>query len=208
VSISKLWNDNKKTLSNILHPITHFGSLIPLGAGLWDFWQNDLGANPILEITHRSGKTALILLMLSLLISPLRTLLNWPQVNKLRRPLGLYAFSYAAIHFFIYLALDYGFNLSAVIQAVSIRPFTIFGFSAGLILLVLAVTSLTFFQKKMGKSWKKLHRFVYAAGILAGIHFILAVKPGVLRPWPYVIGMSILLLFRFPGVQSWIKNAV
>jgi sulfoxide reductase heme-binding subunit YedZ len=208
VSISKLWEDNKKTLAKILHPITHIGSLIPLSVGLWDFWQNDLGANPILEITHRSGKTALILLMLSLLISPLRTLLKWPQANKLRRPLGLYAFAYASIHFAIYLALDYGFDLLAVIKAVSIRPFTIFGFTAGLILLFLGITSLTYFQKKMGKRWKQLHRFVYAAGILAGIHFILAVKPGVLRPWPYAIGMLILLAFRLPAVQTWVKKVV
>jgi sulfoxide reductase heme-binding subunit YedZ len=208
VSISKFWEDNKKTLAKILHPITHIGSLIPLVIGVWDFLGNDLGANPILEITHRSGKTAFILLMLSLLISPLRTFLKWPQVNKLRRPLGLYAFAYASIHFAIYLALDYGFDLLAVIKAVSIRPFTVFGFTAGLILLLLAITSLTYFQKKMGKRWKKLHRFVYAVGVLAGIHFILAVKPGVLRPWPYAIIMSILLIYRLPRVQSWVKKAI
>ena len=137
MSISKFWNDNKKQLSNILHPITHIGSLIPLGVGLWDFWGNNLGPNPILNITHRSGKTALILLMLSLLISPLRTLLNWPQANKLRRPLGLYAFFYASIHFAIYLGLDYGFKLGPVLQSVTLRPFTVFGFTAGLILLII-----------------------------------------------------------------------
>lgn len=206
MSISKLWNDNKKTLSNILHPITHIGSIIPLGVGLWDFWSNNLGANPILEITHRSGKTALVLLMLSLLISPLRILFKWPQVNKLRRPLGLYAFFYASIHFAIYLGLDYGFDIGAVLQSVTERPFTVLGFTAGLILLILAVTSFTIFQRKMGKSWKKLHRFVYAAGVLAGIHFILAVKPGVLRPWPYALGMLILLVFRLPMIPSWVKK--
>ena len=206
MSISKVWNQNKKQLANILHPITHIGSLIPLGIGFWDFWGNNLGANPILEITHRSGKTALILLMLSLLVSPLRMLAKWPQVNKLRRPLGLYAFLYASIHFAIYLGLDYGFNLGAVLQSVTQRPFTIFGFTAGLILMILALTSLTIFQKKMGKHWKKLHRFVYSAGILVGIHFILAVKPGVLRPWPYAFGMLILLVFRLPRIQSWVKK--
>ena len=144
--------------------------------------------------------------MLSLLVSPLRMLAKWPQVNKLRRPLGLYAFLYASIHFAIYLGLDYGFNLGAVLQSVTQRPFTIFGFTAGLILMILALTSLTIFQKKMGKHWKKLHRFVYGAGILVGIHFILAVKPGVLRPWPYAFGMLILLVFRLPRIQSWVKK--
>ncbi len=78
----------------------------------------------------------------------------------------------------------------------------------GLILLVLSITSLTYFLKKMGKNWKKLHRFVYAAGILAALHFILAVKPGVLRPWPYALAMTLLLLYRLPPVQAWVKKTI
>ena len=58
------------------------------------------------------------------------------------------------------------------------------------------------------KNWKKLHRFVYAAGILAALHFILAVKPGVLRPWPYALVMSLLLLFRLLPVQAWVKKTI
>jgi len=71
-NFSKYWNDYKRPLGTILHPLSHIGSSIPFLVGLWDFWQNNLGVNPIAEITHRTGKTAIILLMLSLAISPLR----------------------------------------------------------------------------------------------------------------------------------------
>lgn len=208
VKISKYWKENKRSLANILHPLAHIGSVIPFGIGLWDFWQNNLGANPILEITHRTGRTALTLLLISLSISPLRLLLSWPQINKLRRPVGLYAFAYAAIHFGIFLILDFNLQWEYIFQEILNRRFILFGFSAGVILLLLAITSLKVFLKKLGKRWKKLHRFVYAAGFLAALHFILAVKPGVLRPWYYATIMLIVLSFRLPQVQSWVKERV
>lgn len=204
--ISKNWREYKRPLGSILHPLVHIGSILPYVVGLWDFWKNNLGANPILEITQRTGRTAIILLMFSLAVSPLRLLLNWPQINKLRRPLGLYAFSYVAVHFSIFIVLDYGFHWQSILQEILNRKFILFGFTAGVILLLLTVTSLTFFLKQLGKRWKKLHRFVYAAGALAGTHFILAVKPGVLRPWYYAVVMFILLAFRFPPVQTWVKK--
>jgi len=205
---SKNWRDLKKPLASILHLAVHIGSAIPLLVGLWDFWQNNLSANPILEITHRSGKTAIFLLILSLAVSPLRQLLKWNQINKLRRPLGLWAGFYALVHFSIYVVLDYGFQWKALIANSLTNFFILFGVTTGLILLVLSITSLTFFLKRMGKNWKKLHRFVYAAGILAALHFILAVKPGVLRPWPYALAMALLLLYRLPLVQTWVKKTI
>ncbi len=205
---SKNWKDLKKPLASILHLAVHIGSAMPLLVGLWDFWQKNLGANPILEITHRTGKTAILLLILSLAVSPLRQLLKWNQINKLRRPLGLWAGFYALVHFSIYVVLDYGFQWKALLANSLTNFFILFGFTTGLILLVLSITSLTYFLKKMGKNWKKLHRFVYAAGILAALHFILAVKPGVLRPWPYALAMTLLLLYRLPPVQAWVKKTI
>ena len=205
---SKNWKDLKKPLASILHLAVHIGSAVPLLVGLWDFWQRNLGANPIMEITHRTGKTAILLLILSLAVSPLRQLLKWSQINKLRRPLGLWAGFYALVHFSIYVVLDYGFQWKALLANSLTNFFILFGFTTGLILLLLSITSLTYFLKKMGKNWKKLHRFVYAAGILAALHFILAVKPGVLRPWPYALAMALLLLYRLPPVQTWVKKTI
>jgi sulfoxide reductase heme-binding subunit YedZ len=176
--------------------------MIPFLVLVWDFLRGTLAADPILDMTHRTGKTALILLMLSLAVSPLQSLLNWPQLGKLRRPLGLYSFAYAAVHFAIFIGLDYGFQFSLLPGAFLEKRFAIIGFLAGLILLILAVTSLNTLVKKLGKNWKVLHRFVYAAGVLAAIHFIMAVKPGVLRPWFYAGGMLILLVYRIPFVRS------
>ena len=205
---SKNWKDLKKPIASILHLAVHVGSAIPLLVGLWDFWQRNLGANPIQEITHRTGKTAILLLILSLAVSPLRQLLKWNQVNKLRRPLGLWAGFYALVHFSIYVVLDYGFQWKALLANSLTNFFILFGFTTGLILLTLSITSLTYFLKKMGKNWKKLHRFVYAAGILAALHFILAVKPGVLRPWPYALAIALLLIYRLPPVQAWVKKVI
>lgn len=207
-SISKYWKKYKCPLGSVLHLLTHVGSLLPLLVGLLDFWQNNLGANPILEITHRTGKTALILLLLSLAVSPIRQVFKWPQIHKVRRPLGLYAFGYAAIHFSIFIFLDYGFQWGAILREILNRKFILIGFSAGLILLTLAVTSLKILLKKLGKRWKQLHRLVYVAGGLGALHFIMAVKPGVLRPWPYAGVMLFLLLFRLPPVQAWVKKRV
>ena len=205
-NISKPWKKHRRNLASILHPLSHVGALVPLIVGLWDFWQRDLGANPILEITHRTGNTAITLLLLSLAITPLRQLLKWPQVNKLRRPLGLYAGFYALIHFLIFIWLDYGYQWKLILSYFLTNKFILLGFITGLILLTLSITSLNIFLKKMGKRWKQLHKLVYAAGILSALHFILAVKPGVLRPWPYVIIMAILLIFRLPPVQTWVKK--
>lgn len=205
---SKNWRDLKKPLASILHFAVHLGSALPLLIGLWDFWQRNLSANPIQELTHRSGKTAILLLILSLAVSPLRQLLKWNQINKLRRPLGLWAGFYALVHFSIYVVLDYGFQWKALIANSLTNFFILFGITTGLILLALSITSLTFFLKRMGKRWKKLHQLVYVAGILAALHFILAVKPGVLRPWPYALAMALLLLYRLPPVQVWVKKAI
>jgi sulfoxide reductase heme-binding subunit YedZ len=205
-SISKPWRKHKAKLADILHPLVHAGSAVPLLVGLWDFWQGNLGANPILEITHRSGKTAITLLILSLAITPLRQILKWSQINKLRRPLGLWAAFYAGVHFAIYVALDFGFEWKTLLDNSLTNKFILLGFTAGIILLILAITSLNYFLKRLGKRWKQIHRLVYAAGILAALHFLLAVKPGVLLPWPYAAIMGILLAFRLPPVQAWVKQ--
>ena len=205
--ISKPWRKTKKSLASILHPLVHVGSALPLLVGLYHFWQGYLGSNPILEVTHRSGKTAITLLILSLTITPLRQLLKLSQIIILRRPLGLWAAFYAVVHFMIYVGLDYGFQLRLIITNSLTNKFILPGFLAGTILLLLSITSLNFISRKIGKSWKQLHRFVYASAILATVHFILAVKPGVHRPWPYGIITFLLLVYRLPPVQDWVKQA-
>src|SRR3712207_2308928 len=90
-----------------LRIIAHIASWVPLALLIWDGLHNHLTANPIQEITFRTGKTALVLLVLSLLCTPANTVLGIKQALPLRRPLGLYAFLYVCVHLLIFAVVDY-----------------------------------------------------------------------------------------------------
>src|SRR5262249_44056162 len=81
--------------SSILRILVHIGCWIPFVVLIWDFLHNHLTVNPIQEATFRTGKTALIMLVLALSCTPVNIVLGIKQVLPLRRPLGLYAFFYA-----------------------------------------------------------------------------------------------------------------
>jgi sulfoxide reductase heme-binding subunit YedZ len=191
----------EKIKRNFLQVLTHVGAWIPLVVGLWDVWQGNLGPDPIREATLRTGKTALTLLMLSLASSPINTLFGFKPAFKLRRPLGVYSFMYASIHFAIFISVDYFFNFKLIVDALFEKRYAIVGLSAGLILLLLAITSTKGWQRRMKKNWKRLHRFAYVAGTLAVIHYIWLVKQGVFEPWIWAGVLSLLLLLRVPTVK-------
>ena len=77
-------------------------------------WRGDfhdqLTANPIQYIIFRTGKAALVLLILSLACTPISTIFGLRQLIGLRKPLGLYAFTYASLHFLTFVGLDYQFD--------------------------------------------------------------------------------------------------
>ena len=104
------------------------------------------------------------------------------QALRVRRPLGLYAFLYASLHFATFVWLDYGLDLELLRQAIFDQRYVLAGFAAGLLMLVLAVTSTRGWQKRMGKNWKRLHRLVYLAAALAVLHFFWLVKGDWRRP--------------------------
>ena len=179
----------------------HIAALIPLVLMLWDFWQGNLGPDIIREATLRTGKTALVLLVASLACTPINIVFGYKQVLKLRRPLGLYSFMYASIHFSIFIGVDYGFNFKLLQDALFEKRYALVGLTTGIILLALALTSTVGWQRRLKKNWKRLHKFVYLAGILAVVHFIWLVKQGVLEPWFWAIGVGILLLIRVPAIK-------
>ncbi len=192
--------------------IVHGGAFIPLLWLAWDFWQGQtlLLINPFHEITSRTGKAALILLLLSLSCRPLNTVFAFKQVLKLRKPLGLYAFMYGMLHFLVFV-LDNGlvsnsFNLLAVYQATFEKRYALAGFTALMILLPLALTSNQWSVKRLGKNWERLHRLVYLAGILVIIHFIWLVKADIREPLLYAAILVLLLGLRIPGVKKYISS--
>jgi sulfoxide reductase heme-binding subunit YedZ len=184
-----------------LHIVTHIGGWVPLVLLLWDLWQGNLGPDIIREATLRTGKAALTFLVLSLACTPANTLFKFKLALKLRRPLGLYSFMYASIHFAIFIGVDYFFNFKLIKDALFEKRYALVGLINGLILLTLAITSTQGWKRRLKKNWKRLHKLAYASGILAVVHFIWLVKQGVLEPWIWASVMGILLLIRVPPVK-------
>jgi sulfoxide reductase heme-binding subunit YedZ len=193
---------SKKTQQRTLKIIAHIGSLLPLLLLIWDFNQGQLGADPIREITLRTGKAAITLLVLSLAITPLKIWFGWKQLHPLRKILGLYAFLYVALHLLIFVWLDYGLDLELIVEAIFEKQYALVGFIAFLILLPLAITSTRWAMRKMGKNWTRLHRWVYMAGILAVLHYILLVKNAYTSPFLYGTVLALLLLSRIKPVKQ------
>jgi len=200
-AISKMKID-RKTKQRLLKSAVHIGSLIPLAFLVWDFNQGQLGADPIREITLRTGKAAITLLLLSLAVTPLNIWLGWKQLHPVRKLFGLYAFLYVSLHLLIFVWLDYGLNLEFIREALFEKYYALVGFAAFLILLPLAATSTRWSMRKLGKTWTRLHRWVYLAGILAVLHYFLLVKNAYTSPMLYGVILGVLLLSRVKPVKQ------
>jgi sulfoxide reductase heme-binding subunit YedZ len=186
--------------ANWLRVLVHASALAPLAWLAWQYSQGAFLVDPIREITTRTGKTALILLVLSLACTPIATVFGFKRVLRVRRALGLYAFGYAGLHFLTFSGLDYRFDLELLGQAILDQRYVLVGFASGLLLLLLAITSTRGWQKRLGRTWKRLHRLTYLAGILAIAHFIWLVKD-VREPLRYAGIVLLLLVLRIPRVR-------
>jgi len=184
----------------------HVAALTPLAVILILAWQGRLTANPIQDITLRTGQTALVLLVLSLSITPLYTAFTIKELLPLRRRLGLYAFFYAMLHFLIFVGLDYGFDPELLKEAIFEKRYALVGFAAFLILLPLAVTSTKGWMRRLGKRWKALHRWVYVAAVLVIVHYVWLVKSDIRTPLLYGAVVGILLILRAPAVARRVRQ--
>jgi methionine sulfoxide reductase heme-binding subunit len=160
------------------------------------FWL-DLGPNPIEFITHYTGDWTLRFLLVTLTVTPLRNLLNRPQLTRFRRMLGLFAFFYAMAHLSVWAWLDKGFDPSEMWKDILKRWYITVGMAALLGLVPLAVTSTAGWVRRMGyKRWQKLHRAVYFCAALGVIHYYLLVKSDVRLPVMYGAMLAVLLAYR------------
>jgi sulfoxide reductase heme-binding subunit YedZ len=181
--------------------LLHLAALAPLAVLLWDGVHRQLTANPIQAITFRTGKTALILLVLALACTPLNAGFGVRQAGRWRRPLGVYAFFYAALHFLIFAVLDYGLDLVLLREAIFEKRYALVGFAAFLLLLPLAITSTRGWMKRLGKRWKRLHQAVYPAAILVIVHYVWLVKADRREPLAWGAVVLLLLALRLPAVR-------
>lgn len=213
----------------------HFGKLraasfaLCLSPALWLAGESLLGAlgvNPLNRLLHFTGRWAVIMLTITLAVTPVRRLSVWVSQNmharygkrvsdwnwliKLRRQLGLFTFFYAGLHLTIYLKFDTGIDIAVIRDDVLERPFILLGFTAFALLIPLAATSNQVAMRALGKSWRRLHLLSYAIAVLAVTHFWILVKLGDRSPWPYTLVLAVLLALRLhawwlgergPGVE-------
>lgn len=173
--------------------------LLPALVLAWRGFSDNFGANPVEEITHETGLWALRILLLTLAISPLRQITGIGEWIRLRRMTGLYCFFYACLHFTTYAWLDQGFDPSLILEDVIERPYITFGFTAFVMLIPLAITSINRVVRAMGgKRWKRLHRLVYLCAIGGVLHYLWLVKADHLNPMIYLLVLLALLAFRLP----------
>jgi sulfoxide reductase heme-binding subunit YedZ len=170
--------------------------LVPFAQLIYNALTNNLGANPIDAITRHTGSWALIFLLVTLSITPLRKIFSWNGLVKYRRMLGLFAFFYAALHFTTFLVLDHFFDFNAILKDIMKRPFVTAGFTGLVLIIPLAITSTTGMIRRLGKRWQQLHRLVYLAAVAGVIHFYWLVKADIRRPVQYGFVLTLLLGYR------------
>jgi sulfoxide reductase heme-binding subunit YedZ len=170
-----------------------------LVGGIFRGW---LGANPAETLTHVTGMTTLVLLLVTLAVTPVRRLTGWNPVIKLRRPLGLFAYAYACTHFTIWFAFYNVFNVDYMIADIAERPYITVGMTAFLVLTPLAATSTKGSIRRLGKRWNTLHRGIYVAATLGVVHFYWLVKADTRLP--VLLGTCLLALFllRVPTLTA------
>jgi sulfoxide reductase heme-binding subunit YedZ len=186
-----------------LKPTMFLICLVPLGQLAYRAYSDDLGANPIDTITRFTGSWALIILLTSLAVTPLRRLTGWNELVKFRRMLGLFAFFYALLHFSTFLVLDHFFDFARIAKDIIKRPYVTAGFTGFVLMIPLAITSTSGMIRRLGKRWQQLHRLVYVVAIAGVIHFYWLVKSDIRRPAQY--GAVLLLLLGYRLVVIWRK---
>ncbi|MEO5797909.1 MAG: protein-methionine-sulfoxide reductase heme-binding subunit MsrQ [Gemmatimonadales bacterium] len=180
-------------VGRVARPAIWFGGAIPaviLALRFFSVSGQDLGANPAEKLEHFTGTVALVTVLISLTVTPLRKVTGINALIRLRRPIGLWAFAYACMHLSCYLVFDQSFDWPEILKDIAKRPYITVGFTAFLILLSLALTSTTWAIRVLGKRWQRLHRLVYLAATLGVFHYLWSVKRDVSVP----VGLAMVLL--------------
>lgn len=184
--------------SIVVRAAAHVGALAPGVLLAWDTATGGLSFDPVRDLTQRTGKAAFVLLVLSLAVGPVVRLTGLRTVTPAARTLGLYAFGYATVHFFMFVGLDFGFRWDLIVDGVLEKRFALVGLTAFLILLVLAATSTQGWTRRLGPLWRRIHRLVYVAGGLATLHYLWAVKTITREQLVWATVVGVVLALRLP----------
>jgi sulfoxide reductase heme-binding subunit YedZ len=180
-----------------LKPLVFAAGLAPAALLAWKGYQQDLGGNPIEFITHETGDWTIRFLLITLAITPLRYITSLPDLIRLRRMLGLFAFFYGTLHMLTYVWLDQFFSLSSMAHDIVKRPFITAGATGFLAMVPLAVTSTAGWIRRLGgRRWQLLHRSIYLSATAGVIHYYWLVKSDIRMPVFYGAILAMLLAFR------------
>jgi sulfoxide reductase heme-binding subunit YedZ len=181
---------------------------VPLALLCWDAYWNQLGPDRVNAALHTTGMLALIFLMLTLAITPLRKLMGWNWLSHFRRMLGLYAFLYGSLHFLVYFTFDRSLNVGSVIADTVRRPFVLFGMACLLMMVPLVITSTNGMIKRLGAAkWKRLHQLIYLSAIAGMLHFEWLVKADHRLPNGFAVVLILLFAYRlFVDHVPWLRR--
>ena len=171
-------------------------AFFPLIRLIWFGIHDDLSANPIEFIERSTGFWALLILLITLSLTPIRLITKRVWQLQLRRMLGLFMFFYACLHITIYLWLDFSFIWADISKDIIKHPRILVGFLAFILAIPLAITSNRAMVRRLGERWKQLHQLVYLIAILGVVHFWWLVKKDIREPLIYAIILLILLAIR------------
>ncbi|MGE0354817.1 MAG: sulfite oxidase heme-binding subunit YedZ [Gemmatimonadales bacterium] len=170
--------------------------LLPFVILIYDTVTGQLEAEAVRDIQHRTGLSALIILFVTLAVTPVRRLTGWNDAIRLRRPLGLFAFFYATLHALTYFVFDQSLSPALVAEDVMEHPWVLVGFLGWVLLIPLALTSTRGWIRRLGRRWQQLHRLVYLVAALGVLHFLWLVKKDISEPALYGFILIGLLLSR------------
>ena len=171
-------------------------ALLPFFLLLIRVQQNNLGPDPAQELSIETGEWALRFLLITLALTPLAQLTGEIRFVRQRRMLGLFALFYASVHFLSWMAFILGFRWRAIAEELLERPYITIGFAAYLIILALGVTSPRAMVRRLGKNWKRLHKLIYLAAVLALIHLLWILRTDIQEVVLYGGILAVLLGYR------------
>lgn len=191
--------------TRVLKPVGFIASLGPAGwLVLAALGVTDIGADPIKTIQRVTGLATIVLLLVTLSVTPLRKYARWGELIRLRRMLGLFAFFYVCLHAVTYFVFDQSLSLSLIWSDTVKHPRIAVGFVAFLLLIPLALTSTDRMIRRLGKRWTRLHRLIYPTTALGVLHYLMVQKLDLTKGTIYVVALTVLMLVRLP---AWLERA-
>jgi methionine sulfoxide reductase heme-binding subunit len=181
----------------VLKPVVFLACLAPAAWLLSRALRGELGVNPLETLTNETGIWTLRLLVATIAITPIRWVTKWNPIINFRRMIGLFAFFYGTVHFFIYFLFDRSLMFDGLWEDVVLRPYITVGFTAFVLMIPLALTSTKGWIRRLGgRRWNLLHKLVYLSAMLGVLHYWWKVKLDVTNPMIYAAVVGVLLGWR------------